>query len=112
MLPPENAAIASYRLRSTSGSDTYGKSVSASPSTARRLGVTGATDVPVLERLRQLFWHDLSELHDSYPGPDGPFPFRELRSYAGTGDRARTVCQLEPGVLMQPIEQQHDDSPL
>jgi predicted acetyltransferase len=41
----------------------------------------GAGDWPLLERLWQLYQHDLSEFRDSAPGPDGLFQARRLPHY-------------------------------
>lgn len=42
---------------------------------------------PVVERLWQLYRHDLSEFRGSMPAADGAFPARRLMSYFGDPDR-------------------------
>jgi predicted acetyltransferase/ADP-ribose pyrophosphatase YjhB (NUDIX family) len=60
------------------------------------LRVTEATtdDRTLVERLWQLYQHDLSEFRHSAPGPDGTFASGRLRSYAGRPGRTAYVARL------------------
>jgi predicted acetyltransferase/ADP-ribose pyrophosphatase YjhB (NUDIX family) len=50
-----------------------------------RVGAAVPDEWPVVERLWQLYQHDLSEFRHSAPGPDGRFPPGRLPSYEGDG---------------------------
>lgn len=53
-----------------------------------RVDVAGAADQAVLERLWQLYQHDLSEFRHSAPDVDGSYASGRLAAYAGPGDVA------------------------
>jgi predicted acetyltransferase/ADP-ribose pyrophosphatase YjhB (NUDIX family) len=53
---------------------------------ALRVDRVGEEDWPVVERLWQLYQHDLSEFRHSSPGADGLFQTRRLRTYAAGAD--------------------------
>ncbi len=55
-----------------------------------------ASDTAVLERLWQLYRHDLSEFRDSWTNQDGLFPLHDLHTYVA-GDAARAACLLYDG---------------
>jgi predicted acetyltransferase/8-oxo-dGTP pyrophosphatase MutT (NUDIX family) len=59
-----------------------------------RVDVATADEQPLVERLWQLYQHDLSEFRHSAPGPDGTFGSGRLPSYAGTEDRATYLAWL------------------
>jgi predicted acetyltransferase len=52
---------------------------------------------PVLENLWQLYRHDLSELRDSAPGPDGRFPTRSLDPFLGADADRRAYLFARDG---------------
>jgi predicted acetyltransferase/ADP-ribose pyrophosphatase YjhB (NUDIX family) len=54
----------------------------------------GAHDWPVVERLWQLYQHDLSEFRHSAPGDDGLFPAARLVTYRKRADRIGYVARL------------------
>ena len=51
-------------------------------------------DRTLVERLWQLYQHDLSEFRHSAPGPDGRFPPGRLLSYVGRPDRVAYLATL------------------
>jgi predicted acetyltransferase/8-oxo-dGTP pyrophosphatase MutT (NUDIX family) len=59
-----------------------------------RVDVTGADEWPVIERLWQLYQHDLSEFRGSAPDATGAFPPGRLPSYAAKDDRAAYLARL------------------
>jgi predicted acetyltransferase/ADP-ribose pyrophosphatase YjhB (NUDIX family) len=59
-----------------------------------RVDVCGLDDWPVLERLWQLYEHDLSEFRHSAPGADGLFRAERLPSYATSGDSVAYLARL------------------
>jgi predicted acetyltransferase/8-oxo-dGTP pyrophosphatase MutT (NUDIX family) len=61
-----------------------------------RVDVAGDTERPVIERLWQLYQHDLSEFRHSAPGSDGSFPAGRLTSYVdrGRGGRVAYLARL------------------
>jgi len=58
------------------------------------LEVTAET-VPVLERLWQLYRHDLSEFRDSWPGDDGRFTSARLQEYVDQPDHACSLIRAD-----------------
>lgn len=60
-----------------------------------RVGVAGSDEWPVIERLWQLYQHDLSEFRHSSPGPDGLFEARRLPAYiVGKEDMVGYLARL------------------
>jgi predicted acetyltransferase/ADP-ribose pyrophosphatase YjhB (NUDIX family) len=59
-----------------------------------RIAPAGPDDWPVVERLWQLYQHDLSEFRHSSPGPDGLFQHDRLASYADRPDRLAYLARL------------------
>ncbi len=59
-----------------------------------RVDVAGPDDWPVVERLWQLYQHDLSEFRHSAPGPDGLFQAARLPAYAESDDRVAYLARL------------------
>jgi predicted acetyltransferase/8-oxo-dGTP pyrophosphatase MutT (NUDIX family) len=59
-----------------------------------RVGEAGHDDWPVIERLWQLYQHDLSEFRHSSPGPDGLFQARRLPAYAESDDSVGYLARL------------------
>ena len=55
-----------------------------------RVAECGPDAWPVVERLWQLYQHDLSEFRHSSPGPDGLFQARRLPAYVEGDDRSGT----------------------
>ena len=58
------------------------------------VSAAGVDDRPVVERLWQLYQHDLSEFRHSAPGPDGTFAPGRLTSYADRPDRTAYLARL------------------
>jgi predicted acetyltransferase/ADP-ribose pyrophosphatase YjhB (NUDIX family) len=59
-----------------------------------RVDVAGSGDWPVVERLWQLYQHDLSEFRHSAPGADGLFGAGRLPAYAESEDRVAYLARL------------------
>jgi predicted acetyltransferase/ADP-ribose pyrophosphatase YjhB (NUDIX family) len=59
-----------------------------------RVEPAGAGDWPVVERLWQLYQHDLSEFRHSAPGPDGLFPVGRLPRYRDHADSEAYLARL------------------
>ena len=59
-----------------------------------RVDVTGPDEWPVVERLWQLYQHDLSEFRHSAPGPDGRFSPGRLPSYGEDPGRVALLARL------------------
>jgi predicted acetyltransferase len=65
------------------------------PTTLRPIG---DGERPVLERLWQLYRHDLSQFRDSHPNDEGLFKLGHLPFYFGDPDRCGYFIQTDTGV--------------
>jgi predicted acetyltransferase/8-oxo-dGTP pyrophosphatase MutT (NUDIX family) len=61
---------------------------------ALRAAPVAAEEWPVVERLWQLYQHDLSEFRHSSPGADGRFGAGQLPAYASADDRIAYLARL------------------
>jgi predicted acetyltransferase len=59
-----------------------------------RVDAAGPVDWPVIERLWQLYQHDLSEFRHSSPDPEGLFQARLLPTYIGSDESVGYLARL------------------